>query len=105
MRQAIAHAIDKQFVVDTIFLGYAQAATGIVPQNAPEFYDADVPQYEFDVEKANGLLDEAGYPRGADGNRFTLRLLPAPYFNETRAVRRLSAPGAGRSGHRRPDRQ
>lgn len=83
VRQAIAHAIDKKFVVDTIFLGYAKAATGIVPQNAPEFYDADVPQYDFDVDKANALLDEAGYARGADGNRFTLRLLPAPYFNET----------------------
>ncbi|WP_240233145.1 ABC transporter substrate-binding protein [Devosia lacusdianchii] len=84
VRQAIAHAIDKQFVVDTIFLGYATAATGIVPQNAPEFYNPETPQYAFDVDKANALLDEAGYPRAADGNRFTLRLLPAPYFNETR---------------------
>jgi peptide/nickel transport system substrate-binding protein len=84
VRQAIAHAIDKQFVVDTIFLGYAEAATGPVPKNAPEFYNADVPQYPFDVDKANALLDEAGYARGADGTRFTLRLLPAPYFNETR---------------------
>jgi peptide/nickel transport system substrate-binding protein len=83
VRQAIAHAIDKKFVVDTIFLGYAKAATGIVPQNAPEFYYPTVPQYEFDVDKANTLLDEAGYARGADGTRFTLRLLPAPYFNET----------------------
>ena len=39
VRQAIAHAIDKNFVVKTIFLGYAKPATGIVPQNAPEFYD------------------------------------------------------------------
>ena len=28
VRQAIAHAIDKDFVVDTVFLGYAKAATG-----------------------------------------------------------------------------
>lgn len=84
VRQAIAHAIDKQFVVNTIFLGYAAPATGPVPQNAPEFYNPDVPQYDFDVEKANALLDEAGYPRGDNGVRFQLRLLPAPYFNETR---------------------
>jgi peptide/nickel transport system substrate-binding protein len=84
VRQAIAHAIDKQFVVDTIFLGYAATATGPVPKNAPEFYTADVPTYEFDVAKANALLDEAGYARGADGTRFSLKLLPAPYFNETR---------------------
>ena len=84
VRQAIAHAIDKDFVVKTIFLGYAAAATGPVPKNDPQFYTADVPTYAFDVAKANALLDEAGYKRGADGNRFTLKLLPAPYFNETK---------------------
>jgi peptide/nickel transport system substrate-binding protein len=84
VRQAIAHAIDKQFVLDTIFLGYAAEATGPVPKNAPAFYTDDVTIYDFDVEKANALLDEAGFPRGADGVRFQLNLLPAPYFNETR---------------------
>lgn len=84
VRQAIAHAIDKQFVVDTIFLGYAATATGPVPKNAPQFYNPEVPVYDFDVEKANALLDEAGYPRAADGVRFALKLLPAPYFNETK---------------------
>lgn len=84
VRQAIAHAIDKDFVVKTIFLGYAATATGPVPKNAPEFYAADVPTYGFDVARANALLDEAGYARGADGKRFALKLLPAPYFNETR---------------------
>ncbi len=84
VRQAIAHAIDKKFVVDTIFLGYATASTGPVPKNAPEFYEADVPDYAFDVAKANALLDEAGHARGADGTRFSLKLRPAPYFNETR---------------------
>ncbi|MBB5041265.1 ABC transporter substrate-binding protein [Shinella fusca] len=84
VRQAIAHAIDRKFVVDTIFLGYAAASTGPVPKNAPEFYDADVPTYDFDVAKANALLDEAGYAKDADGKRFSLKLRPAPYFNETR---------------------
>ncbi len=84
VRQAIAHAIDKAFVVNTIFLGHAVPSTGPVPVNSKEFYSSDVPGYAFDVEKANALLDEAGYKRGADGNRFTLKLLPAPYFNETK---------------------
>ena len=55
-----------------------------MPQNDKQFYTADVPTYAFDVAKANALLDEAGYKRGADGTRFKLKLLPAPYFNETR---------------------
>ena len=84
VRRAIAHAIDKDFVVKTVFLGYAKAATGPVPVSDPQFYTADVPVYDFSVDKANALLDEAGYKRGADGTRFKLRLLPAPYFNETK---------------------
>ncbi|WP_337267209.1 ABC transporter substrate-binding protein [Oryzifoliimicrobium ureilyticus] len=84
VRQAIAHAIDKKFVVDTIFLGYAKAATGPVPANAPQFYTSDVTRYDFDVAKANALLDEAGFAKGGDGKRFSLKLRPAPYFNETK---------------------
>lgn len=84
VRQAIAHAIDKRFVVDTVFLGYAASSTGPVPKNAPEFYNPQVPAYDFDIDRANALLDEAGYPRGEGGKRFSLRLLPAPFFSETR---------------------
>jgi peptide/nickel transport system substrate-binding protein len=84
VRQAIAHAINKRFVVDTIFLGYATASTGPIPKNAAEFYNSAVPTYAFDAPRANALLDEAGYPKGADGIRFSLKLRPAPYFNETK---------------------
>lgn len=84
VRQAIAHAIDKDFVVKTIFLGYAKPSTGIVPRYDTQFYTSDVEAYPFDIAKANALLDEAGYKRGKDGVRFSLKLLPAPYFNETK---------------------
>ena len=84
VRQAIAHAIDKKLVVDIVFLGYASISTGPVPKNAPQFFTSEVETYPFDVNKANTLLDEAGYKRGADGTRFSLKLLPAPYFNETK---------------------
>lgn len=84
VRRALAHAIDRDFVVSTVFLGYAKPATGPVPQYDTTFYTADVPHYGFDPAQAERLLDEAGYPRGADGTRFRLKLLPAPFFNETR---------------------
>ncbi|WP_439273833.1 ABC transporter substrate-binding protein [Pseudochrobactrum sp. HB0163] len=84
VRQAIAHAIDKDFVVKTIFLGFARPATGLVPAFDKVFYAADTQQYPFDITKAEKLLDEAGYKRGGDGIRFRLKLLPAPFFNETR---------------------
>jgi peptide/nickel transport system substrate-binding protein len=85
VRRAIAHAIDRQFVVDNIFLGYAAAATGPVPKFDRQFYTAGgVPVQGFDPKQAEALLDAAGYPRGANGMRFTLDLLPAPWFEQTR---------------------
>jgi peptide/nickel transport system substrate-binding protein len=83
VRQALAHAIDRDFVVKTIFLGYARTSTGPVPRTDRTFYTDDVPSFPFDPARANALLDAAGYARGADGVRFRLRLLPAPFFNET----------------------
>ena len=84
VRQALDHAIDKSFLVKTVFLGYAQPANGPIPVTAKEFYDTSLPEYDFDPKKAEALLDEAGYKRGADGTRFQLKLLPAPWFDESR---------------------
>ena len=43
--------------------------------NPFEEWDEEVKQYyRYDPERAEKLLDEAGYPRGADGTRFTTTL-------------------------------
>jgi peptide/nickel transport system substrate-binding protein len=84
VRRAIAHAIDRRFVVDTIFLGYAKPSTGPIPLFDKQFHSADASAPAFDPRRANALLDEAGFPRGANGTRFELRLLPAPWFEQTR---------------------
>jgi len=84
VRRAIAHAIDRQFVVDTIFLGYAKPSTGPIPQFDTQFYAAEAAMPGFDPRRANALLDEAGYARGSGGTRFQVRLLPAPWFEQTR---------------------
>jgi peptide/nickel transport system substrate-binding protein len=76
VRHAIAYAIDKDFIVNTIYLGYATRLDGPVSAELAHFFNPDVPKYEFDPEKANALLDEAGYPKGADGFRFSLFIDP-----------------------------
>jgi peptide/nickel transport system substrate-binding protein len=87
VRQAIRTAIDPQVIVDTIFLGYGvEPATGPVPTTDPIFYSPDVTTYAFDPAAAEAALDAAGYPRGEDGTRFSLRLRPAPFFAETRGT-------------------
>ncbi len=84
VRQALKHAIDPAFIVDNIFLGYAEAAQGPVPQSAKAMFATDLPDYPYDPKKAESLLDEAGYPRDGNGTRFAANLLPAPWFQQTR---------------------
>lgn len=71
VRRAIAHAIDVEFIADVLFQGRAEVGTGPLHTGNP-FYTDDVRTYPVDLEKARALLDEAGYPPGEDGTRFTV---------------------------------
>jgi peptide/nickel transport system substrate-binding protein len=81
VRQALLHAIDKQFIADTVYFGNARPAIGAIPSTNKLFFTADVPQYDFDPKKAMALLDAAGYPM-KDGKRFGVNLLAAGWFAE-----------------------
>ena len=54
VRQALDYAIDKSFVVKTVFLGYAEAANGPIPATAKEFYDSNLPAYDVRPEEGRG---------------------------------------------------
>ena len=74
VRQAIAHSIDKAFLVENVMQGFGTAMEGPFTGSSWDTDDV-VHTYEFDVDAANQLLDDAGYARGADGNRFTLNFV------------------------------
>ncbi len=61
VRQAIAYGIDRKAIIKYKFKGHARLSTGLL---APTHwaYEPDVMTYNYDVEKAKKLLDEAGYP-------------------------------------------
>lgn len=74
VRRAIAHAIDRRQIVDLLLKGQARVAhTLLAPENWAHL--AEAPRYDYNPEKARGLLDEAGFP-DPDGegpeSRFTL---------------------------------
>lgn len=72
VRKAIAYAVDKNFVLKALMLGTAaDSRTGIHPDSP--FYNGDVETYDLDLDKANALLDEAGYPMNGD-SRFSLTI-------------------------------
>ena len=69
VRQALLFALDRQSFADDIFLGQAVIATSNLSPAIEKYYNPDVPQYEYDPEKAKQLLDEAGWVEGDDGVR------------------------------------
>ncbi|WP_041528131.1 ABC transporter substrate-binding protein [Paracoccus aminophilus] len=76
VRQAIAHSIDVNAIVNLAYLGNAVPIYGPVSPGLAAFYTEDLPRYAFDPAKAEVLLDEAGAPRGANGVRFEVFLDP-----------------------------
>ena len=86
VRQAIAYAVDRQFVIDNIWFGFGKPATGPMSSNfAPSgLYTADVTKYQVPdaIDRANKLLDEAGLPRKEGGVRFEIVHDITPYGPE-----------------------
>ena len=65
VRQALAHAVDRDAIVTYLRRGLAQPAVGILPPVSWAFAP-DVPEFAYDPRRAMQLLDEAGY-RDPDG--------------------------------------
>ncbi len=62
VRQAVNYAIDKQNIIDNVFMGLAIPLTSALPKGM-QFHN-DKPMYTYDPEKAKKLLADAGYPKG-----------------------------------------
>jgi peptide/nickel transport system substrate-binding protein len=68
VKQALYHAIDVDTIIDTIYYG-TQPKTLTYLSPAHWAYNGEVTTYPFDLDKANALLDEAGWAKGSDGIR------------------------------------
>lgn len=68
VREAIYAALDKQTIIDALYYGLPEPTESYLPQQS-FYYNPDLPQHEFSVERANQLLDDAGWQPGADGIR------------------------------------
>lgn len=75
VRQALAHAIDRQAIIDGAMFGMGTPiGTHFAPHN-PAYVDLTA-QSNYDPEKSKALLAEAGFP---DGFETTLHLPPPSY--------------------------
>jgi peptide/nickel transport system substrate-binding protein len=72
VRLALTYAIDKNTIVNKVEGGYAQVGEGYIPA-LYKTYHWNPPASEkrsFDLNKANQLLDQAGYKKHSDGKRY-----------------------------------
>ncbi|MEW1834834.1 ABC transporter substrate-binding protein [Microbacterium sp. NPDC079995] len=74
-REGLAYAIDRQAITERATFGIMEPASQtmlLLPfqeQDIPEKWQGDKAYIPYDPDKANELLDAAGYERGADGWR------------------------------------
>ena len=65
VRQAIAHAIDRESLVKSLLLGFGKIAHSIIPEESWSYSPGQT--YSFDPAASKRLLDEAGF-RDPDGD-------------------------------------
>ncbi|WP_413740517.1 dipeptide ABC transporter periplasmic-binding protein DppA [Sodalis sp. RH14] len=84
VRQALIQAVDKQSILDAVYLGGGQAAKNLIPPILWGYNDA-VQDYPYDPAKARQLLKEAGL---ADGFAIDLWAIPVqrPYNPNARRM-------------------
>ncbi|MCB8836795.1 peptide ABC transporter substrate-binding protein [Aurantimonas sp. VKM B-3413] len=68
VRQALYYGLDKKTIIDALYYGLPSPTETFMPQQS-YYYNKDLPQHEYDPEKAKSLLDEAGWKPGSDGIR------------------------------------
>jgi peptide/nickel transport system substrate-binding protein len=59
--RAMAHAIDKRGIINLCFRGLAVPATSDVSPENKNFYNPNLKDYDYDLDLAKKILDEAGY--------------------------------------------
>jgi peptide/nickel transport system substrate-binding protein len=71
VRLAIAHAINKQDLVDIVLQGMGKPGHSIIPPTLGGGFwqNPNITDVPFDLDKANQILEDAGYVKGSDGVR------------------------------------
>ena len=60
-RQAIAHSIDKNSIINNLYNNLAYPQWSHISPAAGDFHNPDVPEYEYNPGKANEILDSIDY--------------------------------------------
>jgi peptide/nickel transport system substrate-binding protein len=69
VRRAMAHAMDKEALNETLYYGDGLVAQNTVPPGGPfsEAVERATARYPYDLRRAQELMREAGFTKGSDG--------------------------------------
>jgi peptide/nickel transport system substrate-binding protein len=82
-RQAMAHAIDRPSIIQSVYAGRARPNYGFLTPSNTRWFNANTPQYPYNQEKGKQLLADIGIQdrngdgilEDADGNKIEFTLL------------------------------
>lgn len=103
VRQALQVAVNRQEIIDTVYTPDWKLPTSFIQGNVPGATDQSA-LLAHDPARAEKLLDEAGWVKGADGIRvkdgkpLTLTLHSNPYLATSKSVDELIAQQLGKLG-------
>ncbi len=73
VRLALAYATDKNKLIDVVLVGYGTPGIALIPDGMGEWFNSSIKDFDFDITKANQILDDAGY---LDANGDGIRDMP-----------------------------
>mgnify|MGYP000633935875 CR=1 FL=1 len=87
VRKAIAHAINKQAILETVYFSQADEALTIIPK--PSWaYDSTIGAPEYSIEKAKALLAQANLSNGFEMDLWAMPV-QRPYNPDARTMAKL----------------
>ena len=87
VRRAVSTAVDRSFLIDTVFFGYGKPATSALSSNfGATGLHANMPNFpeKGDIEAAKKILDDAGFKPDGDGIRLKAEFDLIPYGEDWR---------------------
>ena len=61
VRRALAHVVDVDNLIKTLSYGLGERVVGIIHPDKKIYYNHDILPYDYNIEKAKALLEEAGW--------------------------------------------
>jgi peptide/nickel transport system substrate-binding protein len=69
VREAFAHAMNREEMIEVVYGGHAEPVASIVTPAAGDWVNPNLEPEAYDIDLANQILDDLGYARGSDGIR------------------------------------